>query len=100
MLKLLQLWPLGAAAIDSCALDIPIIGAFLALSFFFFLTFCWSIDFYNVVLVSESESVSLSCVQLFVTPWTVAHQAALSMEFSRQEWVTVSFSRGSSPPRD
>ena len=28
---------------------------------------------------------SLSCVQLFVTPWTVAHQALLSMEFSRQE---------------
>ena len=29
---------------------------------------------------------SLSCVQLFVTPWTVAHQAPLSMEFSRQEY--------------
>ena len=28
----------------------------------------------------------LSCVQLFVTPWTVAHQASLSMEFSRQEY--------------
>ena len=27
-----------------------------------------------------------SCVQLFVTPWTVAHQASLSMEFSRQEY--------------
>ena len=26
---------------------------------------------------------SLSCVQLFVTPWTVAQQAPLSMEFSR-----------------
>ena len=29
---------------------------------------------------------SLSCVQLFVTPWTVAHQALLSMGFSRQEY--------------
>ena len=29
---------------------------------------------------------SLSHVQLFVTPWTVAHQAPLSMEFSRQEY--------------
>ena len=29
---------------------------------------------------------SLSCVQLFATPWTVAHQAPLSMEFSRQEY--------------
>ena len=28
--------------------------------------------------------LSLSCVQLFVTPWTVAHQAPLSLEFSRQ----------------
>ena len=26
-----------------------------------------------------------SCVQLFVTPWTVAYQAPLSMGFSRQE---------------
>ena len=26
-----------------------------------------------------------SCVQLFVTLWTVAHQAPLSMGFSRQE---------------
>ena len=28
---------------------------------------------------------SLSCVQLFVTPWTAPHQAPLSMGFSRQE---------------
>ena len=27
-----------------------------------------------------------SCAQLFVTPWTVAHQAPLSMRFSRQEY--------------
>ena len=26
------------------------------------------------------------CVQLFATPWTVAHQAPLSMELSRQEY--------------
>ena len=29
---------------------------------------------------------SLSHVQLFVTPWTVAHRAPLSMRFSRQEY--------------
>ena len=29
---------------------------------------------------------SLSCVQLFATPWTVARQAPLSMGFSRQEY--------------
>ena len=28
----------------------------------------------------------LSRVQLFATPWTVAHQVPLSMEFSRQEY--------------
>ena len=28
----------------------------------------------------------LSCVRLFVTPWTVAYQAPQSMEFSRQEY--------------
>ena len=31
---------------------------------------------------------SLSLVQLFATPWTVAHQAPPSMEFSRQEYWT------------
>ena len=35
---------------------------------------------------------SLSCVRLFVTPWTVARQAPLSMEFSRQEdWSELPF---------
>ena len=35
----------------------------------------------------------LSCVRLFVTPWTVAHQAPLSMGFSRQEyWTGLPFS--------
>ena len=29
---------------------------------------------------------SLSRVRLFVTPWTTAYQALLSMEFSRQEY--------------
>ena len=28
----------------------------------------------------------LSHVQLFATPWTVAHQATLPMKFSRQEY--------------
>ena len=47
----------------------------------------------------------LSCchVWLFATPWTVAHQALLSMGFSRQEYwsgLPFSFSRGSFWPRD
>ena len=39
----------------------------------------------------------------FVTPWTVAHQAPLSTEFSRQEYwsgLPCPFSRGSLWPRD
>ena len=37
----------------------------------------------------------------FATPWTVAHKASLSIEFSRQEyWVAISFSKASSQPRD
>ena len=34
----------------------------------------------------------LSHVQFFVTPWTVAYQVALSIEFSRQEyWSRLPF---------
>ena len=46
---------------------------------------------------------SLSRVLLFATLWTVAHQATLSLGFSKQEhWsgVPVFYSRGSSQPRD
>ena len=42
---------------------------------------------------SYNHSVKLGCrfsrfshIQLFVTPWPVAHKAPLSMEFSRQEY--------------
>ena len=39
----------------------------------------------------------LILVQLFVTAWTVAHQAPLFMRFSKQEyWSGLSFP----PPRD
>ena len=38
-----------------------------------------------------------SCVQFFVTPWTVAHQVPLSMGYSRQEyWSGLPFP----PPGD
>ena len=49
---------------------------------------------------SMSFSVSvqlLGHVRLFVTPWTVAYQAPLSMEFPRQEcWRVLTFP----PPGD
>ena len=47
--------------------------------------------------------LSLSRVQLFATPWIVAHQAPLSMGFLQErilEWVAISFSRGMFQPRD
>ena len=55
----------------------------------------------NTVTVVNIMSVlcaeSLSHVQLFATPWTVAHQAPLSMGFSRQEyWSGLPFP----PPGD
>ena len=46
----------------------------------------------------------VGCVWLYVTPWTVAHQAPLSLGFPRQdywrEWMANLFSRGSFRPRD
>ena len=44
----------------------------------------------------------LQSVQLFVTPWTAAHQAPLSMGFSSKntEVVALPSSKGSSRPRD
>ena len=38
-------------------------------------------------------------VQLFVTPWTVTHQALLSIQARRLEWEAMPSSRGSSRPR-
>ena len=43
----------------------------------------------------------LSCVQLFMSPWTVAHQALLSMGILQArilEWVAMPSSRESSQP--
>ena len=58
----------------------------------------------NFTQKKEIKKVKLlSHVRLFATPWTVAYQALLSLEFSRQElleWVAISFSRGPSQPRD
>ena len=51
-------------------------------------------------LSSWSEVKLLSRIRLFATPWTVAYHAP-SMGFSRiLEWVAISFSSGSSQPRD
>ena len=52
---------------------------------------CWSIaisvilDFFFFFIDFQRASL-LSHVQLFVTPWTIAHQIPLAMGFSRQEY--------------
>ena len=49
----------------------------------------WDSPSKNTGSVQFSSVQSLSCVQLFATPWIAAHQ-----------WVAIPFSRGSSRPRD
>jgi len=55
-------------------------------------------------LTTESEKwkcYSLSCIQLYATPWTVAHQSPLSIKFSRQHWSGYPFSSpGALPDSD
>ena len=59
---------------------------------------CWEVIRVNVVtrvqpLWGDCVCVySFSCVQIFVTPWTAAFQAPLSMGFSRQEYGVGSLS--------
>ena len=56
-----------------------------------------------VFLLERRKVKSLSCVQLFATPWAVAYQAPPSMGFFWArvlEWAAISFSRRSSQPRD
>ena len=75
----------------------------------------WRVNTYKLLMVTTTESLFhftccwqvLSHVQLFATPWAVAHQAPLSMGFFKVrilERVAISFFRGrgggSSWPRD
>ena len=47
----------------------------------------WPSDFTNVICIPCLFMLGcLSCILLFATLWTVALQAPLSMEFSRQEY--------------
>ena len=48
------------------------------------------LDLYSTGPFSKYVCLSLSYDWLFVTPWTVAHQASLSMDFSRQEYCRES----------
>ena len=46
----------------------------------------WNVDQFSFRKWKKVKVKSLSRVQLFATPWTVACQAPLSMGFSRQEY--------------
>ena len=57
--------------------------------------YCVQLDIWEVALCMLSR---FSYIQLFVTAWTIAHQAPLCMEFSRQEyWSGHSFLQGIFP---
>ena len=54
-------------------------------------------------MLNFSYAVLCLVAQLFVTPWTVYHQAPLSMGILQArilEWVAMPSSRGSSQPRE
>ena len=67
---------------------------------------CCQACFPHQTVSSGEQKVQVLVAQLLrllVTPWTIAHQAPLSMKFSRKEywsWVAIYFSTGASQPRD
>ena len=64
-----------------------------------FLMFYYSVHYLRLILLSFPSLSLFSHAQLLVTLWTIAHQAPLSMGFSRQEYwseLAMSSSRGSS----
>ena len=63
----------------------------------------WWSEFPSLLVCWTLFQVLLSCVWLFVTTWTVAHQWTGSsvhgiLQARVLEWVVISFSRGSSHP--
>ena len=65
-------------------------------------TFCISLLRHHTFLIFVlSCAQSLSCVWLFGTPWTIAHQALLStgiFQVRILEWVAISYSGGLPDP--
>ena len=80
------------------------------------LTLCWALGkqpwagrccpWHTACMLVKVKVKLLSRVRLFATPWTVACQALRSLSvqgiFQARvlEWIAISFSRGSSQPRD
>ena len=56
--------------------------------FIYIILYIHSLSFFfsqNLPII-QGKCESLSCVQLFVTPWSVTYLDPLSMEFFRQEY--------------
>ena len=69
---------------------IKLYGDFVDIYIFIFYTF---VLFSITLVIMKVKVKSLNHVQLFLTPWTVAYQAPMSMGFSRQEyWQCVAIS--------
>ena len=77
--KSLQSYPTLCNPIDSSPLGSPIPGILQAR------TLEWVAISFSNAWKWKVKVKSLSCVRLLATPWTVAHQAPLSVGFSRQE---------------
>ena len=78
--KSLQSWPTLCDPIDSSPPGSPVPGILQAR------TLEWAAIAFPNAWKWKVKVKSLSCVRLFTTPWTAAHQAPLSMGFSRQEY--------------
>ena len=60
-------------------------------------TYSWSLAWRTLSITFNSSPLCvvchINCVHLFATPWIIAHQTPLSMEFSRQKyWSGLPFS--------
>ena len=78
--KSLQSCPTLCDPIDSSPPGSPFTGTLQAR------TLEWVAISFSNVWKWKVKVKSFSCVRLFATPWTVAHQAPLSMGYSRQEY--------------
>ena len=83
-------------SVDDC--ECKFLNNLMASQYFFIANFfLWVLK----ILLQLCVLNHLSCVQLFVTVWTVVCQAPLSMGFCRiPEWVAMPYSRGSFQSRN
>ena len=79
------------------------LGGYFELNFLLFLSMLYLHTLIGVISSVMCSAQSLSCVRLFATSWTRAHQVPLSMGILQAkilEWVSIPSSRGSSQRRD